>query len=245
KRFYKGTEVVQADDGAYEIKLDQRKLKTPKGDILKVKSELLAFAVAAEWDAQQDEIQQSIMHLTSLCMTAQDNPHHITKYDAVHGIVNFLESDTILFFSSEEELYRLQEKEWGPVISWFCKRFNVDLYSTRDIANINLSLETKQTLQNHLLCYSLTAIHGFLFAVGNLKSLILTLSCVERQISVERAVLLQRLEEEYQAGYWGRVEWAHDVGQLDSEARLAAAIIFIHLNSPFKVNKCKSQSVIK
>jgi len=39
---------------------------------------------------------------------------------------------------------------------------------------------------------------GFSFGVEALKSVILTLCCVERHISVERAVLLSRLEEEFQ-----------------------------------------------
>lgn len=64
-----------------------------------------------------------------------------------------------------------------------------------------------------------------------LKSLILTLACVDRQITVEQAVKLARLEEEHQIEHWGRVEWAHDVSQLDSQARLAASILFVHFNS--------------
>jgi len=39
---------------------------------------------------------------------------------------------------------------------------------------------------------------GFSFGVEALKSVILTLCCVDRHISVERAVLLSRLEEEFQ-----------------------------------------------
>lgn len=39
---------------------------------------------------------------------------------------------------------------------------------------------------------------GFLFAIEALKSVILTCACVERKISVGKAVLLSRLEEEYQ-----------------------------------------------
>lgn len=34
-----------------------------------------------------------------------------------------------------------------------------------------------------------------------------------------------------QCGHWGRVEWAHDLNQVDLQSRVAAAILFIHLNS--------------
>lgn len=70
-----------------------------------------------------------------------------------------------------------------------------------------------------------------MFAVDTLKSPILTLACVDRYLTPERAVLLTRLEEEFQLGHWGRVEWAHDLNQQELQARLAAAILFIHLNS--------------
>lgn len=43
--------------------LDQRKLKTPKGNIFFVESEPLALAVAAEWDSQKEHIVSSTMHL--------------------------------------------------------------------------------------------------------------------------------------------------------------------------------------
>lgn len=65
-----------------------------------VESEPLALAVAAEWDAQKETIQQSSMHLTALCSTAMDNPNHLTTEDVVSYISNFLETDTILFQSS-------------------------------------------------------------------------------------------------------------------------------------------------
>lgn len=47
----------------YEVILDQRKLKTPGGNTFYVKNEPLALAIAAEWDAQKEKIQQSTMHL--------------------------------------------------------------------------------------------------------------------------------------------------------------------------------------
>jgi ATP synthase F1 complex assembly factor 2 len=50
-------------------------------------------------------------------------------------------------------------------------------------------------------------------------------------LTPEKAVLLSRLEEEFQLGHWGRVEWAHDLSQQDLQARLSAAIFFVHCNS--------------
>lgn len=236
KRFYKHTGVLYCD-GQYEITLDQRKLKTPKGTVFRVKSEPLALAVALEWDSQKERILQTDMHLSSLCNTALDNPNHIVKFDAVQQILSFLETDTILYQSADDDnpnaqaLYDMQVREWNPIINWFNERFGVDLQPTRDIGSPHVSDESKAAIQRHLLSYNDWAIHGFSFAVDTLKSIILTLACVERLITVEQAVLLSRLEEEYQSGYWGRVEWAHDLNQQQMQGRVAAAVLFIHLNS--------------
>lgn len=63
KRFYKQTGVLYSGDGNYEVTLDNRKLKTPAGTPLVVKSEPLAIAVATEWNNQKDKIERSTMHL--------------------------------------------------------------------------------------------------------------------------------------------------------------------------------------
>ncbi|XP_063232897.1 ATP synthase mitochondrial F1 complex assembly factor 2 [Bacillus rossius redtenbacheri] len=244
RRFYRKTGVLYSD-GQFEITLDHRKLKTPRGNIFKVESEPLALAVAAEWDAQKTHIKQNTMHLSGLCSTAIDNPNNATKYDLVNSIVAFLDTDTVLFQSTEQdELYQLQLERWQPVLEWFCERYSVQLVASRDITMPAVTDETRATLRSHLLSYNMWAVHGFSFAVENLKSLILTLCCVDRHISVEEAVLLSRLEEEFQAGHWGRVEWAHDLSQLDSQARLAAAVLFIHFNSSTELSKSKQKFVV-
>ncbi|KAF6214962.1 hypothetical protein GE061_009707 [Apolygus lucorum] len=230
KKFYKKTGIVYSD-GTYEITLDHRKLKTPRGNVMKLDKEMLALAVAAEWDAQKDEIQQSSMHITSLCNTALENPNHITKPAAVDSLLSYLDNDAVMFYSHDEEMFALQQKEWDPVIEWFCERFDVDLKPTRELGGFEVSVTTKEKIRKHLLSYDLHSLHGFLFAVESLKSVILTLCCVERKLNVVQAVLLSRLEEEYQTGRWGRVEWHHDITQVDLQARVAAAIMFIHINS--------------
>lgn len=82
---------------------------------------------------------------------------------------------------------------------------------------------------------------GFVYAVDTLKSVILSLACVDRFLDVKKAVLLSRLEEEYQLGHWGRVEWAHDLSQQDLQARLAAVVLFIHCNN--QMSKIQSKQM--
>lgn len=135
------------------------------------------------------------------------------------------------FFKDVEELYKHQMAEWYPILKWFNERFDADIKKSDDISQPTISPKTKMNISKHLLSYSDATMHGFMYATDTLKSLILTLACVDKWISVEKAVELSRLEEEFQLKFWQRVEWAHDLAQQDTQARLAASILFIHFNS--------------
>lgn len=62
KRFYKNVTITQGSQG-YEISLDQRKLKTPGGNLFLVPTEGLALAVQNEWDSQEETIKKYNMHI--------------------------------------------------------------------------------------------------------------------------------------------------------------------------------------
>lgn len=237
-------------DGKFEITLDQRKLKTPNGTPFAIESEPLALAVLQEWDSQKEFIIRPTMHLvialsikrfvihkilscqTALCNTAIDNPNHLQKEDIINYLLNCVQTDTVLFHAEDEKgLYELQQTEWEPLIQSFNKRYETDLQKTANISPPKISDGIKMNIGKYLKSYNLPALHGFTYAVDTLKSLILTFACVDRVITTDKAVLLSRLEEEFQLGHWGRVEWAHDLNQQDLQARVAAAIFFIHCNS--------------
>ncbi|KAL0099775.1 hypothetical protein PUN28_019888 [Cardiocondyla obscurior] len=240
KRFYKRTNILSSGS-KFEISLDQRKLKTPQGRVFEVNSKPLALAVAAEWDAQKETIDRGSMHLTALCNTVLDNPHNYTKLDLVNYIVNCLEMDTILFYSSEvDELYQLQIKKWEPIVDWFCENYNVDIKRTQSIEAPTVSMETKAELTRHLLSHNFNSIYGLVYAVDGLKSVMLTLATAARVINIPEAVNLSRLEEEYQTSHWGNVEWHHEYSKQDLQARLSAAMLFVYLNSHSATSRPKN-----
>ena len=231
KRFYKNSSVLFSD-GKYEITLDQQKLKTPRGTLFTVESEPLALAISAEWNCQKNTIERSQMMLTALSNTVIDNPNHLTSSDIINFILSYAETDTILFHNkSEENLYQLQIEQWDPLIEWFNKRYSTELEKTTDISPPVLPSGAKMQIANYLKSHSLSSLHGFQFAVETVKSVILAFACIDMFISPEQAVLLSRLEEEYQLGHWGRVEWAHDMSQQDLQARFSSAVFHIHCNS--------------
>lgn len=135
----------------------------------------------------------------------------------------------------------LQTKEWSPIINWFNKEFETDVAPSTDLALPDVNQQTKMNVSRYLSSFDVAALHGFVYAVDTIKSLILTTACVKQQLTVERAVLLSRLEQEFQLGHWGRVEWAHDLDQQELQARLAAAVFFIYCNTSSHLVKKKIQ----
>ncbi|CAH0603003.1 unnamed protein product [Chrysodeixis includens] len=240
KRFYRGTGVIQSDN-KWEVTLDHRRLKTPIGKPLTVTSEPLARAIAVEWDAQTEHITLPSMHLTALCSTAQDNPGKLNKHDITIHFLEYLATDTLLYFSQEqEELRLLQEKKWGPVLEWFQKRFNVVQEVSKGLDLPPVAAETRAILARYFLSYDFPALNAMSFGVDALKSPILMLACVERLLEPKEAVLLARLEEEYQLLQWGRVPWAHELNQAELTSRVAASLLVIHSSVENHTAKAKA-----
>jgi len=240
-RFYKKVGIVQSD-GKYEITLDNRKVKTPSGQTFHVFSEPLALVVANEWDAQHEKILVSSMHITSLCNTVLDNPNKLLKYDIVSHILTFLDNDTLLCREEgDSDWVTEQEKKWDPIVNWFCERYGVVIEPSTLITGPVITNEAREMIQKHLYSYNTWILHGLMFGVESVKSLLLALACVDRFITVEDAVRLSSLETEFQTRRWGRVEWAHDVDIYNVQSRFAASILFIHLlSSSTAVTQTKS-----
>ncbi len=71
KRVYREV-TTRAVPGGWGVVLDGRPMRTPAKNELIVPTEVLAATIAAEWDAQQDEIRPATMPLTRLAATAID-----------------------------------------------------------------------------------------------------------------------------------------------------------------------------
>ncbi|XP_061562214.1 ATP synthase mitochondrial F1 complex assembly factor 2 isoform X1 [Phycodurus eques] len=240
KRFYQDVSISQGEGGLFEINLDRRKLKTPGGNLFTVPNEALAIAVATEWDAQRDTLKFYTMHLTTLCNTALDNPTQRNKDQMISGALKFLETDTVCYRVEEPDgLVDLQKNEWDPVLHWIENRYNVTIGSSSSIMGPDIPQATKDTFCQHLKSYNFWSLTGLEYVITQLKSVVLSLGMIDRHLSVEQAVLLSRLEEEYQIQCWGNVEWAHDYDMYELRARTAAGALFVHLSSESSTVKRK------
>nr|XP_040125577.1 ATP synthase mitochondrial F1 complex assembly factor 2 isoform X4 [Ictidomys tridecemlineatus] len=178
------------------------------------------------------------MHLTTLCNTSLDNPTQRNKDQLIQAAVKFLDTDTLCYRVEEPEtLVELQKNEWDPIIEWAEKRYGVKIGSSTSIMGPSIPAQTREVLTSHLASYNMWALQGIEFVVAQLKSMVLTLGLIDLHLTVEQAVLLSRLEEEYQIQKWGNVEWAHDYELQELRARTAAGTLFVHL--------CSESSTVK
>lgn len=211
--------------------MDKRKLKTPKGNVFYTTNESLASLVAAEWDSQKDKIELNQMHLTTLTNTAIDNPGSLDIDSATEKLISFLESDTLCFRMPEpEELLKLQTNNLDPVVQWFADFFHCNVPVSQNVTLPEIDAKTRSILERYFKSFNLWSLVGFLFATENLKSLILSCALMNRQLSVEDAIQLSRIEENFQSRIWGKVEFHHDLENYVLQTRVAAAVMFTLLN---------------
>lgn len=88
------TETTNNKEKWFGVTLDGRAISTPMGQKLAVPSERLAYAIAAEWDAQTKQLQPANMPFMTLACTALDQvAHHPDVYR--EQALNFLPTDTV------------------------------------------------------------------------------------------------------------------------------------------------------
>ncbi|MCX2722412.1 ATP12 family chaperone protein [Roseibium salinum] len=117
KRFYKEA-AHRETEGGYAIHLDGRPVKTPGKQTLLLPSDRLGAAVAAEWAAQEKEINPARMPLTRIANSALDAVS--VRFDEVaDDIVRFAGNDALCYRADDpESLIDTQCRLWDPVVDW-------------------------------------------------------------------------------------------------------------------------------
>ncbi|CAK8685267.1 unnamed protein product [Clavelina lepadiformis] len=226
KKFFKEARISELEEG-YGINLDNHELKTPTGSVLCIPNENLAQAVTLEWNIQKHTIKTERMPLTALCYAACLSH---SKEPTVSSILSYLTTDTVLCHSTEpEELVQLQDVKWGPAVEWFKARYSVDVSHSNGFIMPDVDRQTKLKMNNYLLTHDAWCLIGLESMVGLLKSVILSLAVVNYHLTVEDAVSLSRLEQEYQVAKWGNVEWYHDVEKHEMQMKTAACALFFQM----------------
>jgi chaperone required for assembly of F1-ATPase len=202
KRVYKSV-ATRAVDGGWGVTLDGRPLHTPAKHDLLVPSEKLANAIAAEWDAQDPEIQPETMPLTRLATTAIDRTTG-DREKIVAEIANYAGTDLVCYRAEHPPaLAARQEAVWQPLIDWAAGRYDAGLTVTAGILPV---VQTAASLKAYAAVvaafddFRLTALQA---ATGACGSLIIALALYEGRLDAEAAFTASQLDETFQIEAWG------------------------------------------
>jgi chaperone required for assembly of F1-ATPase len=227
KRFYKDAS-AQALEGGFGVALDVKTLLTPAKLPLVVPRLALAEAIAAEWQAQADEVRPHTMPLMRLASTAIDLVAR-RHADVAAEIAGFAETDLVCYRADQPPaLVARQQAVWQPLIDWVTLRYDAPLAVTAGIIPVTQTPMTLRALAVAVAAYdpmSLTALHAATTASG---SLVIALALMEGRLDAEAAFAASQLDESFQIERWGEDYEAAD-RRAALKADIATAACFIAL----------------
>jgi chaperone required for assembly of F1-ATPase len=190
-------------DKCWGVALDGKPVRTPAKFELAVPSLALASAIAAEWDAQREEIRPETMPLTRLAATAID------RTPAQRGLVvaettNYAATDLLCYRAEHPPaLAARQDAVWQKLIDWAALRYDAVLAVTTGIVPAPQSpaaLRAFAAIVGAQDDFHLTALHTLTAAAG---SLVIALALLEGRLDAEAAFTAAQLDETFQIETWG------------------------------------------
>jgi chaperone required for assembly of F1-ATPase len=225
KKFYKAATAETIDEG-FTIALDGRAIKTPAKTAFVVPTLALAEAAAAEWDAQEDEIDQTVMLMTNLSYAAIDRIR-VGRPMVVRETAAYAGSDLLCYRADHPpELAAEQSTAWQPLLDWARDALEIDLVATTGIVSVTQSNEAMEAATNRVATYdnfALAALDRLTHITG---SLVLALAVMQGRMQAHDAYDISHLEELWQAKMWGADEEA-EARHETRKAEMVAAQQFV------------------
>ncbi|MDI4664610.1 ATPase [Xanthobacter autotrophicus] len=206
KRFYTDVSVGETD-GGFTILLDGRPVRTPARGMLLAPTRPLAEAMAAEWAAQEKEINPFFMPLTRLVNVALDRVG--PEAEAVRDeVVRYAGSD-MLFYRADgpQTLVNRQAEQWDPVLDWLSRSHDARFFLSEGIRHVtqpDASLERVRALVPET-PLKLAAVHSITTLTG---SALLALAVAEGALAAGAAWAAAHVDEDFNREQWGEDEIA-------------------------------------
>lgn len=227
KRFYTTATVAPAD-GGWRVLLDGRGIKTAMGAPQVVPTEVLAEGLAAEWNAQGDEIVPTGFVLRDMADYAID----IVGADrdaAIAGLLRFAETDTLCYRADPEDaLFARQQDVWEPCLQAAETRHGIRFERISGIMHRPQPATTLDALRAHLATlddFTLAAVNTLASLAA---SLTIALAALDDGADAQALWTLANLEEDWQAELWGADYEAKELRERRS-AEFAQALRFAAL----------------
>jgi chaperone required for assembly of F1-ATPase len=203
KRFYKAAVAVPVE-GGFAVQLDGRTPKSPARKPLILPNQALADTIAAEWEAQVEYIDNSLMPATRLAFTAIDRIAE-TRAEVAKEITAYAASDHLCYRAEHPTpLVERQEREWGAILDWAKAEHGLVFTPVGGIIHQPQPPATLAAVEALALTLDDFSLAGVAFAAGLYGSTVLALAVRAGRLTGRKALDLSRLEEAFQAEQWGQ-----------------------------------------
>ncbi len=230
KRFWDKAHVVKAGDG-FGVSLDKRLLMTPFKAPLVVPSHRLATWIAAEWEAQTDQIDPRTMPATRTANSAIDKV--APQKNAVADLLADYGGSDLLCYRADgpEGLIAAQNAAWNPLLVWAAQALDAPLHVTTGVMPVAQPVASLGRLRTLVHAMDHFALAGFHDLVGLTGSLIVGFAVALRHTDPDAGWRIARIDEDWQTTIWGEDDEASANAALKKQAFLTACR-FYHLVKP-------------
>jgi len=222
RRFWTTVSVVPVGD-EFEVRLDDRPLRTPAKAPCLMPSRALAEAAAAEWEIQREVIDPAGMPLTRAANTAIDRVAR--EFEAVAATVAAYGASDLVCYRAPypEGLVQRQSEVWDPPLAWAREALGARLVLAEGVMHVAQPPESLERLGAEVRAHGpweLTALHDLVTISG---SLVIGLAVSRGRLAPPEAWAASRIDEDWNIAEWGEDAEAAGAAERRRESFLEAA----------------------
>lgn len=204
KRFYKTAAAGEAAAGGlFTVLLDGKPVKTPGKRPLEVESRPLAEAVAAEWNAQGEEIDPQAMPLMALACSAIDLIPGRREQE-IEELAAYGDTELLCYrVERPADLAERQAAGWQPLLDWAARHLDAPLEPVVSISYQPQPEISLAALRRAIESHDDLQLAALSLAVRSSGSLVIGLALSHGAITPGEAFEAAELEASYQIELWG------------------------------------------
>jgi len=207
RRFYATASVADTGEGGYAVRLDGKPVRTPAGRVLAAPTRALAEVVAAEWEAQSENIDPAKMPLTRLANAIIDGVGE--HAGAVAGeVAKYLACDLICYRAGAPSgLAERQTRAWDPILAWAREALGARFSLAEGVVHVAQPEAALAAARAALPidAWRLGAVHVVTTLTG---SALIALALAHGRLTAEEAWQAAHVDEDWNMEQWGRDELA-------------------------------------
>ncbi len=202
RRFWNAVSVEAVAEG-FSIRLDGRPARTPAKRALVLPTRAFAGRVAAEWEAQEEQVDPETMPWTRSANAAIDRVAK-RRREVMDHLAGYAVTDLLSYrAAAPAELVLRQRKAWDPLLDWLAFRHGVRLEVTQGVMPVPQDAACVSRLARCMEPMSSFHLAGFHDLVTLSGSFVIALAVSDGAFPASDLWSASRLDEIWQSEQWG------------------------------------------